>query len=115
MVAAHPTIAYRADADVPSLADVTDRFVAEERAPYHLNGHASAEAEPAVEPFTKVLNRYYDEVMPRLRDPFAWQVLSYILRHTAGYQRTEVRLTITQICSGTCRRDGSPCDEGTGF
>lgn len=44
-----------------------------------------------------------------------FKVLWYILRHTYGWQKSFDKLSITQICNGIKKRDGTILDRGTGL
>lgn len=43
------------------------------------------------------------------------KVLLYITRHTLGWNKHVDRLSLTQLCKGITRRDGTPQDHGTGL
>jgi hypothetical protein len=64
--------------------------------------------------YTQIPDDYLDDVMAELSGA-EWKVLCYIARRTFGFKRHSDQISLSQICSGIRRRDGSVLDKGTGL
>src|ERR687886_1931070 len=64
--------------------------------------------------YTMVPDEIFDRYLADLSGA-ELKVLLYITRHTLGWHKHADRLSLTQICHGILRRDGTPQDRGTGL
>jgi hypothetical protein len=64
--------------------------------------------------WTQIPDEVLDFMLPALSGAEV-KVLLYILRRTYGFKRDADRITLTQLCSGIRRHDGSHLDYGTGL
>ncbi len=62
--------------------------------------------------YTQIPDAYIDEIMADL-SPSEFKILMYIGRRTFGFQRYSDAISLSQICSGIMRRDGTRLDYGT--
>lgn len=65
-------------------------------------------------PFTRTPNAYYEQVLGVVSVE-AWALLSYVLRHTSGYQRDAVALSDAELMTGKRSPDGGVMDHGAGL
>lgn len=64
--------------------------------------------------YTQVPDALFDELLPDLSGA-ELKVLLYITRRTLGFRKHEDAISLTQICSGITRHDGTVIDRGTGL
>jgi len=64
--------------------------------------------------YTPVPDDLFDQLLPLLSGA-ELKVLLYVMRRTFGFKREADNISLTQICQGIRRRDGSYLDHGTGL
>ena len=62
--------------------------------------------------FTQVNNQWSDEMLSQIEHFDEYKVVAYVIRHTKGFQRDEVRLTLEEFVHGRKRTDGTRWDRG---
>jgi len=64
--------------------------------------------------YSPIPDDYIDFAMATLKGA-EFKVLMYIARRTFGFKRQSDRISLTQICSGIARKDGTIIERGTGL
>ncbi len=64
--------------------------------------------------YSPIPDDYIDFAMAMLKGA-EFKVLMYIARRTFGFKRQSDRISLTQICSGITRKDGTVIERGTGL
>jgi hypothetical protein len=64
--------------------------------------------------YTQVPDQLFDELLPHLSGA-ELKVLLYIIRRTFGFKKDSDAISLSQICGGIKKRDGTMLDEGTGL
>lgn len=64
--------------------------------------------------YTQVPDALFDEIMPHLSGA-ELKVLLYILRRTFGFKKDADAISLSQLCGGITKRDGTVLDHGTGL
>jgi hypothetical protein len=64
--------------------------------------------------YTPIPDALFDEVMAHLSGA-ELKVLLYILRRTFGFKKDSDAISLSQLCGGITKRDGTVLDQGTGL